>query len=229
MKKFNKKLFILLIITMVIIISIIIIINKSFALEEKNNYKVDYILNHDWVKYMYLSDEEKSSYEIIPEKFIYQHKKSGISFFNLRNNYPSYYNLNDYGWSTFPEAQGRLGLCWAFSSLSSVETNMLKTGLMNIGNYKNLSERQLDYVGVNSNYITEGYNPYKVAIRDYPGSGAFPNTAFVLMATGISPVTTEKFGEYNTDQDIKSLKEIFNLNNIEYVVDEYINYGSIKD
>ena len=52
MKKFNKKLFILLIITMVIFISIIIMINKSFALEEKNYYKVDYILNHDWVKYM---------------------------------------------------------------------------------------------------------------------------------------------------------------------------------
>ena len=106
---------------------------------------------------------------------------------------------------------------------------MLKTGLMNINNYKNLSERQLDYVGVSSKYITEGYNPYSVYSRDYPGSGAFSNTAFVLMATGMSPVTTEIFGEYDTSQDTKSLNEIFNLNNIEYVVDEYINYGNIGE
>lgn len=226
MKKFNQKIIIILII--IIIISIIIIINKSFALEE-NNYKGDYILNHKWIEYMELSDEEKALYQIIPEKFIYQHKNEQISLFRLRNTYPSYYNLNDYGWSTYPEAQGSLGLCWAFAGLSSVETNMLKTGLTNINNYKNLSERQLDYVSVNSKHITEEFNPYSMAIRDYPGSGAYQNTAFVLMATGISPVTTEKFGEYNTIQEIKSLKEILNLNNIEYVVDEYINYGSIKE
>ena len=164
---------------------------------------------------MELTDEEKSLYEIIPEKFIYQHKKNDVSYFSLRDEYPSYYNLNDNGLSTFPEAQGSLGLCWAFAGLSSVETNMLKTGLMNIDNYKNLSERQLDYVSVNSKYITEGYNPYSIATRYYPGSGAFPNTAFVLMATGISPVTTEVFGEYNTERDVKSLNEIsLNINKL---------------
>lgn len=228
MKKMNKKLLILIIIIVLVLISIIII-NKSFALEEINTYRGDYILNHDWIKYMELSNEEKTEYEIIPEKFIYQHKKNNISIFNLRNNYPNYYNLNDYELSTFPESQGSLGLCWAFAGLSSVETNMLKTGFININNYKNLSERQLDYAGVSPNYITEEYNPYKITSRYYPGSGAYPNTAFVLMATGMSPVTTEKFGEYNTKQEIKSLKEIFNLNNIEYVIDEYVNYGSLQE
>ena len=228
MNRINKKIFVLPILVIIVIINVIIINKSSFSLDE-NNYKGDYILNYDWVKYMELSDEEKSLYEVIPEKFIYQHKKNKISYFNLKNNYPNYYNLNDYGLSTFPEAQGSLGICWAFASLSSVETNMLKTGLMNISNYKNLSERQLDYVGVNSKYITEGYNPYSVSMRDYLGSGAFSNTAFVLMATGVSPVTTEKFGEYNTDRDVKSLKEIINLDDVEYVVDEYVNYGSIRD
>ena len=229
MKKLNKRLIILSIIIFIVVIVMIFIVRRSFALENDNNYRNDYILNHDWVKYMELTEEEKLSYEIVPEKFIYQHKENKVSFFSLRNKYPSYYNLNDLGLSTFPEAQGSLGICWAFASLSSVETNMLKTGLMNINNYKNLSERQLDYVGVSSSYITEGYNPYSVAMRNYPGSGAFPNTAFVLMASGVSPVSTEKFGEYDTNQDVKSLKEIFNLDNIEYVVDEYINYGSLQD
>jgi len=229
MKKVNKKIFISIIIIIISIISIIIRNNKSLAQEDNINYKGDYILNHDWVEYMELTEEEKLSYEIIPEKFIYQYKDSKVSYFNLRNNYPTYYNLNDHGLSTFPEAQGSLGICWAFAGLSSVETNMLKTGLITLNNYKNLSERQLDYVGVSSSYITEGYNPYSIFTRTYPGSGAYPNTAFVLMATGVSPVTTEKFGEYNTEQDEKSLKEIFKADNVEYVVDEYINYGSIKD
>ena len=229
MKKLNKKIFISLIIIILIISIIIIINNQSLALEETVSYKGDYILNHDWIEYMELTEEEKLLYEIIPEKFIYPHKKSQISSFKLRNNYPTYYNLNDEGLSTFPEAQGSLGICWAFAGLSSVETNMLKTGLIDINNYKNLSERQLDYVGVNSSYITEGYNPYSIPTRTYPGTGAYPNTAFVLMSTGVSPVTTEKFGEYNTLQDIKSLKEVFKQDNVEYVVDEYINYGSLQD
>ena len=227
----NKKLFIFVmsIVILMVIMIVIFISNKSFAFDEENNYMSDYILNHDWVEYMELSDEEKSLFEIVPEKFIYQHKKNKISYFNLRNNYPNYYNLNDYGLSTFPEAQGSLGLCWAFASLSSVETNMLKIGLTDINNYKNLSERQLDYALVNSSYISEGYNPYSLSTRYYPGSGAYPNSSFVLMGTGVSPVTVEKFGEYDTSQDVKSLKDVFNLDDVEYVVDEYVNYGSIKD
>ena len=45
--------------------------------------------------------------------------------YNLRNNYPSYYNLNDYGLSTFPEAQGSLGLCWAFATNAQAESLLL--------------------------------------------------------------------------------------------------------
>ena len=118
MKKVDKKTFILTIIIVIVIISIIVINKKSFANKENYDYKRDYILNHDWVKFMELTDEEKSLYEIIPDKFIYQHKKNDVSYFSLRDEYPSYYNLNDYGLSTFPEAQGSLGLCWAFAGLS---------------------------------------------------------------------------------------------------------------
>ena len=92
MKKLNKRLIILSIIIFIVVIVMIFIVRRSFALEDDNNYRNNYILNHDWVKYMELTDEEKLSYEIVPEKFIYQLKENKVSFFSLRNKYPSYYN-----------------------------------------------------------------------------------------------------------------------------------------
>ena len=74
-------------------------VNKqSYAFNKDANTMGDYILNPDWVEYMDLSEEEKATYEVIPEQFIYRYKKLGsplISFFNLSGGYPEYYNLND--------------------------------------------------------------------------------------------------------------------------------------
>ena len=61
MNRINKKIFVLPILVIIVIINVIIINKSSFSLDE-NNYKGDYILNYDWVKYMELSDEEKSLY-----------------------------------------------------------------------------------------------------------------------------------------------------------------------
>ena len=205
--------------------------NESYALDNSTNYLGDYVLNPEWIEYMELSDEDKNYMEIIPEKFIYRYKNfdTGIKLFSFRNNYPNYYNLNDYGQSTFPDHQRSLGICWAFAGVSSVETYMLKVGLSNISNPIKFSVRQLDYAGVSSNYISEGYNPYAIATRTYPGSGAFSNSAFVLMASGISPVSTDVYGYFDESRDVKSLKEVINLDNVEYVVDSYINYGSLDE
>ena len=73
MGKKKKNILILFIIMIIIFIITIIVINRKSMAIEVDVYKGDYILNHDWVKFMELSDEEKLSYEIIPEKFIYNH------------------------------------------------------------------------------------------------------------------------------------------------------------
>ena len=227
----NKKIYLLIILIFLVFILFTTYINKkSYALEDKYNYLGDYILNPEWVNYMDLSNKEKLKYNVIPEKFIVSSKLiNKISLFSNRNTYPEYYNLNDLGYSTKPRNQYGLGICWAFAAIASVESNMLINGMSNINNPIIFSERQLDYAGVHKNYIKEGYNPYAISTRTYPGSGAFPKTAFSLFGTGISPVTTEIFGWFNEDKDVKSMKEIFNLDNIEYVVDGYVNIGSLGD
>lgn len=201
---------------------------KSYAFDYESNYMKDYVLNPAWVEYMELSNEEKSYYEIIPEKFIYRYKKvkSPISLFSLKSSYPEYYNLNDYGYSTTPDDQSSLGICWAFAAMSSLESNMLKTGLSNITNPIKFSVRQLDYASVHSSYIEEKFNPYYVYGRTMPGSGGLISTAFTLMETGVSPVTTDHYETFNVDRTIKNLKQTFNLDDVEYVVDSYVNYGA---
>lgn len=235
MKKIiTNKIFIFVNIILLILFFIYLNINKeSYALEEKFNYLGDYILNPDWVAYTNLSDDEKSKIDVIPEKFIVSNKKEEKTKFRFlvraNDDYPKYYNLNDLGYSTRPRNQYGLGICWAFAGIASVESNMLINGLTNIEDPITFSERQMDYVGVHKNYIQEGYNPYAIAGRTTPGMGGYTNTAFKLLETGMSPVSMEIFGYFNEDKSVRPMNEIFNLDNIEYTVDGYVNLGSLID
>ena len=226
--KKNKILILLFFVFVVVVFNSLGVDKKSYAFNTEYNYIGDYILNPNWVEYMDLSDEEKSHYEVVPEQFIYQYKKkeSPINLFSLKSKYPEYYNLNDDGYSTSPDNQSSLGICWAFAAMSSLESNMLKTGLSNIDNPIKFSVRQLDYASVHRSYVQEEFNPYYVYGRTSPGSGGIISTGFTLMETGISPVTTERYEVFNVDRTIKSLNQTFNLEDVEYVVDSYINYGT---
>ena len=203
----------------------------TYAYEEDR--RGEYVLNPLWVEYTSLSSEEQAKYEVIPEKFIYPYqrdKTSKISLFSSEeDNYPASYNLNDYGYSTPPDYQGSLGICWAFAAASSMESYLLKNGVSQIQNPVKFSTRQLDYASVHKDYITEGFNPYYMVGRNYPGAGARFNTAFILMSSGISPVTTDKFHDSLNDTGKKSIEEVINLDNVEYTVDRYVNYGVIGD
>ncbi|MGN1029824.1 MAG: Ig-like domain-containing protein [Bacilli bacterium] len=227
--KRNKILGILFLILGIVIFICLGVDEKSYAFDDNSNYLGDYILNPAWIEYMDLSEREKSSYEVIPEQFIYRYKKedsSFIRFFSLKSDYPEYYNLNDDGYSSAPDNQSSLGICWAFAAMSSIESNMLKTGLSSISNPIKFSVRQLDYASVHRNYVQEKFNPYYVYGRTSPGSGGIISTGFTLMETGISPVTTDKYGVFNVDRTTKTLNQTFNLEDVEYVVDSYVNYGA---
>jgi len=207
---------------------------ESYALYEFGENTLlseNYSLNPDWIEYIILSEEEQSKYDIIPEKYIlkYTPNVTKNSFFDYGTSYPEYYNLVTEGYTTSPDDQGNLGLCWAFATLNSVESNMLINGLSTLNNPITFSERQLDYAAINPNYIKEKFNPYYERGRDVLGDGAYSDTAYGLFGAGISPVSTEIFGEYNEQTDIKSLNEVFNVDNVEYVVDSYVNIGAITD
>lgn len=208
-------------------------VDKSTYAFQSDSQFGEYVLNPEWVEYSHLSFEEQARYEVIPEKFIYQYKKdnsSKISLFRAREEkYPEYYNLNDDGYSTPPDDQGSLGICWAFATASSIETYLLKNGISNRKNPIKISVRQLDYASVHKDYIIEGFNPYQMVERVYPGSAARFNTPFLLLSYGISPVTVDKFNDSIDDMEKKSINEVINLDNVEYNVDSYVNYGTISD
>lgn len=201
----------------IILVVIYLGIDKAtYAYEEDR--RGEYVLNPLWVEYTSLSSEEQAKYEVIPEKFIYPYqgdKTSKISLFSgEEDNYPASYNLNDYGYSTPPDYQGSLGICWAFAAASFMESYLLKNGVSQIQNPVKFSTRQLDYASVHKDYITEGFNPYYMVGRNYPGAGARFNTAFILMSSGISPVTTDKFHDSLNDTGEKSIEEVINLDNV---------------
>lgn len=231
----NKRKVIFIYLGIIIIITIIAAYfktnNTTYAFQE-DNYSDEYVLNPAWVEYTNLSNEEQAAYEVIPEQFIYQYKKSNnktTNLFRTSSNYPEYYNLRDEGYTTSPDYQGSLGICWAFAATNSMESYLLKNGISNINNPIKFSVRQLDYASVDKDNLTEGFNPYYIFGRSYIGSGAKFNTAFILMSSGISPVTTDKFADSITDTSKKSIGEAINLDNVEYVIDSYVNYGVVGD
>lgn len=59
------------------------------------------------------------------------------------SNLPSSYSTVAQNYVTRPKNQGDYGTCWAFSTISAVETNLIKKGLVN--NSVDLSEAQLSY------------------------------------------------------------------------------------
>ena len=205
------------------------ITKRSYALGYEN-YMGDYVLNPEWVTYMELSNAEQEKYNVVPEMYLVnkvrQEERSLFSF--RRSLYPEYFNLNELGYVTQPRHQYSLGLCWAFAGVASVESNLLMNGLSIIDNPVMFSERQLDYAGAEGKYIMEGYNPYALPSRLGLGTGGYSNSAFKLFSYGISPVTVDKFGYYNEFKDVKSMKEVFDLDNVEYVVNSYVNLGGIS-
>ena len=104
-------------------------VNDILTNNEYTIYTTTKEYNEDYIKYNQLSDEEKNTYEVIPEKFltpittIYSDKL----YTNLSDNYiPSSYDLRDHI-SVQVEDQGPLGICYAYATLTSVETNISLT------------------------------------------------------------------------------------------------------
>ncbi len=132
----------LLIIVFLLLLSIIFS-NHSYAefeIEdiEKSHYTKEY------QEYLKLSDEEKAKLNVIPPKYaqsLHDYMDThNNAFESVRGDLPTAYNLRDH--INIPiEDQGSDGLCWAFSSLTSVETNLALRGVT-----VDLSERHLDYL-----------------------------------------------------------------------------------
>lgn len=228
--------------------------NKTgkILLTEKNKVDEEPYLNPDYVEY--LKSGQSSEYGHIPEIYIIDHlykddvlTKQGDSNEKLSL---SYYNLRDDGYITNVYDQGSEGLCWAFSSVTSLESHLAiksnKTKMLTF------SEKQIDYATtMPSKAIDIGSNPFlynnSQVIGDNLNEGGnmlrFANST----AIGISPVLCDgncsDGSNYNSDNNINNNKywkydysynsklspfEITNIDNTEYSLNEFLFFNPLS-
>ena len=99
-----------------------------------------------YLEYLKLSDEDKAEREVIPEKYEmsvkeYFSKKKDMNLVGEALDIPSKFDLRDII-DIKVEDQGLYGLCWAFASSNTVETNL---ALNNFGDF-DASEMHINYL-----------------------------------------------------------------------------------
>lgn len=187
------------------------------VLTEKNKEPGQLYLNPNYVNYLTMSAEEKSSVQVIPEVYTWDNddiKKATATF-------PTKYSLVDANLSTKVKNQSTLGICWAFATYSSIETNILVSGLSK--NEVNFAERQIDYAM--SNRILDINNPY--ALEGYSlGQGSNFTESSTYLNVGISPVEESIWGDFDNSYRYRNLGDVLNTDNVNYQVTSYVQYGT---
>ena len=208
--------------------------------------------SEEWIKYNSLSDEEKLLYtEPVYCKELMDEKDGSmfLSFFKMVNNYisasatDSSYNAYSKGLITSPKMQGVLGTCWAFSSISAVESNALKNGLREYDFseshmiYSLLGVAYKDEAGKKGKYVTNSFDGGKVT---YAASYYFNNYGQLLENDMPYSDTENKIysSEYKKGNKMISLGgfSLTNVGNykacstdeIGYIKKQIINYGSVQ-
>ena len=115
--------------------------------------------------------------------------------------YPARYDARDNGWVTSVKNQGNYESCWSFSSLSAIETNLIKNGRADAS--LDLSENQFAYFFYNRQPDKLGYT-----VGDYntTSRGNYLSAGGTLQGTGLAlatwaGVTTEARSPYMTIPD----------------------------
>ena len=148
----------------------------------------------EYKKYLLLSDEEKAKYEIIPNPYktvsqkkndtnpIFAMSKVGAgnesSFSLLNQNYLPRLRINH---------QENTNICWAFSTLSSLETHLdlknIQKGLSPV--YYDFSESHMDY-GTVRDFLNNQKNVF--GTKRKPGDSATWYTPISYLTSGIGAV-----------------------------------------
>ena len=148
-------------------------VNTEYQDEQYIEYKNIQDYSEAYKLYLELSEQEKNKIEIIPEKYDIQmsamHSQSMQENYQLTNineiTLPESFDLRD-KINIKVENQGNLGICYAFASLTSVETN--------------LALRNNDYVDLSESHLAN--NTYGF------GSGSFINANNKYYKDKIGPV-----------------------------------------
>lgn len=194
----------------------------------------DKTLNPKWVDYNNSTPEEKEKYNIIPSMYLEDEMVEDLSsiYERVEKEYgatvtDTYYNLKNTNMTLPNRNQSSSGLCWAFSSLSAVESTMLRKNLHTYSNPIRFSVRQMDYATATGNNIQEGINPYANSYRtSVYTTGGYSYTPFDLMATGVSPVVEDgSLWSWNSSTTKRYLRDVISVDNVDYFVKDIAKYG----
>lgn len=163
-------------------------------------------VNPAYTKYENLSDTEKSKYGLVPDEFISYYDIKPSSIFTYKRSYkatsilPSVYdlrNVNNSRLITEVKNQNPLGLCWAFSTNSMLESYHL----VDSGEYYNFSENAPDYQAqyYGDSASSNGGNSLENAVKYW--------------FLGNGPVTEKHFGSYFTNSVEKNKFDFLDSSN----------------
>lgn len=207
------------------------------------------VLNPLWEKYNSLSDEEKVKWEIVPSKYILPFSvkpsimNNSYKTFSASEELPSSFdlrNVNGKSYVTPNKNQGQLGICWAFSFNSSLESNILMSEYRTYDNPALFSERQLDYISasplnnatingnMNLQVYEEGVNPYSIDRRLGDGGNFYYAAFYAGMGLAVQDASG-KWETYSEQLETVSLNDVFNLENESYIATDYVFFPSVDN
>ncbi len=193
-------------------------------LTQKNKENGKPYLNPEYVNYISASEEDQESFGSIPLSMVTDYVELTN---NESNDLPISYDLRNVDGKNFVTPvrdQGGLGICWAFASVGSAETYILKK---NDTTYSDdsllISERQIDYA-TSTNGIKDYNNNYVNFLKRELGSGGNFALASILMASGVSLYNYNDFKSFDyTDLNQMEVAEVINYNKSLYELNSTIS------
>ena len=195
-------------------------------LTEKNKVINKPYLNPLYVDYLKISDEEKGKVGSVPNPTIVDYDGTDFAY---GNSFPERYSLSQY--VSPVRDQAGLGLCWAFSAASTLETHLLfKSGIQYTAGKQLISERQIDYATA-INGINDYSSEYVSFINRELGDGGNFYLSTVALANGVSAYDYGWKVYDDTDLERMELHEVLNFDKSLYEVNSTINmpYLNIKE
>ena len=171
-------------------------------------------VNPAWDEYIKLSNEDKEKYLAIPEPYIYDYEEKPVYKKGpILKNYaeaislPSKFTLADYNGKIYSNAvskdQSSLGLCWAFSSLGALESNMLLNGAQGIDTEIQKCNNDITSDSCKYKLDSEKNEKYKNHEVDTNVTFSERNIDYVLSRPYDTPI-------YSSDEYITLVSEKFN-------------------
>ncbi len=204
--------------------------NKSFAQENEVSDEEYEKYSEAYKEYLKLSDEEKAKLEVIPRKYnipldmLYEDEEETNTFSskvqkivqfvkggpdNEEEEIPAYFNLREIIEIPVKNQEG-YGLCWAFASIRSLETNLALHGY---GDY-DFSEMHVAYIEKNG---------FAEPINDESGANFSEFNHYLTNNYG--PVLEEEAPYRNYEEE--EFDYIYNLESKAYLTEKTIDFPTV--